>query len=174
MPMSNSRLSISFLPLLLLAACKTIPGGGPVGVAYAPATTIEGANNQADVELVGRKRVGLTFTMSAPTTIKSVVLAHWRAGNNAGSQSQTVTVNQSFTGSAQAPIVHTVFVEIPGAAQFEQCEGLYYTFGATYQVEGQPTLSSFFGQSHLILPTKKRVGNTIETALCAAPPPPGA
>lgn len=69
---------------------------------------------------------------------------------------------------------HTLYLEIPGSADFEQCEGLYYSFAAVYRVEGQPTNSSFFGQARLILPTKKRVDNTIEQALCAEPPPPEA
>ena len=38
----------------------------------------------------------------------------------------------------------------------------------------QTTPDSSNGQPRLILPTRKRVGTTIEQALCAEPPPPDA
>lgn len=163
----------------VLGSCQNPPAssdGAPpaVQIVYALPTTIDGANAFADVELVGRKQVGLQFMLRENATLKTIVLSHWAAGNNDGAQSQTFTLNQTIGASAAHPVGITKYFEIPGAASFEQCEGLYYTFGAVYRVEGEPANSAFFGQARLILPTKKVVGNTIEQALCAEPPPPDA
>jgi hypothetical protein len=159
-------------------ACQSTSGssGAPpaVQVVYALPTTIEGDDAFADGALVGPKQVGLQFTLRETATLKSVVLSHWAAGNNDGAQSQTFTLNQTVGASAAQPVGLTLYFEIPGSASFGQCAGLYYSFAAVYQVDGQSNNSSFLGQAHLILPTKKRVGNTIEQALCAEPPPPDA
>ncbi len=165
--------------LAVSLSCQNPPassGGGPppVQIVYALPTTIDGANTFADVELVGRKQVGLQFTLTQNATLKSIVLSHWAAGHNDDAQSQTFTLNETIGASAAQPVGITKYFEIPGGANFDQCEGLYYTFGAVYQVEGEPNNGAFFGQARLILPTKKVVGNTIEQALCGQPPPPDA
>jgi hypothetical protein len=156
-------------------ACQTTPGSSTappaVQVVYSLPTTIEGDDHFVDGTLVGRKQVGLQFTLRETVTLESIVLSRWAAGNNAGAQSQTFTLNQTIGASASQPVGHTAYFEIPGGASFEQCEGLYYTFGAVYRVAGESTNALFLGQPRLILPTKKRVGNTIEQALCAEPPP---
>lgn len=161
-----------------VSACQSTSGssGGPppVDIVYSQPSTIEGANHFADVELVGPKQVGLQFTLRQNTTIKSIVLSRWAAGNNAGEQSETFTLNQVFAATPAQAVGHTFYFEIPNSASFEQCEGLYYTFGAVYQVEGESQNALYLGGARLILPTKKRVGNTIQQALCGDPPPPGA
>lgn len=145
-----------------------------VQVVYSLPTTISGGNAFADVELVGRKQVGLQFSLRQTATLKTVVLSHWAAGHNDDAQSQTFTLDQTIAASPDQPVGFTAYFEIPGGANFDQCEGLYYTFGAVWQVDGETSNSAFFGQARLILPTKKVVGNTIEQALCAEPPPPDA
>jgi hypothetical protein len=161
------------LALFPMSACNgTNPGRDPVVVAYALPTTIMGSNTQADVDFVGRKRVGLTFVMHAPTTVQNVILEHWPAGNKALWHSQEATVNQSFNGSTVQPVAYTAFVEIPDARNFGICEGLYYMFGASYRVEGNATAILYVGLPSLIQPSKRLASNNrIEQATCPAAPP---
>jgi len=160
-----------------LLSCNNNTGGSnappAVEIVYSIPTTITGDNAFGDGALVGRKQVGLQFLMRKNVTLKNIVLSHWRAGNNAGAQSQEFALNRAFSASSTQAVGHTAYFEIANAAAAQQCDGIYYTFAATYQVEGQSTPSSFFGQARLILPTKKLVGSTIEEALCPQPPPPG-
>jgi hypothetical protein len=160
-----------------LLSCNNNTGGSnappAVEVVYSLPTTITGNNAFDDAALVGRKQVGLQFLMRKNVTLKNIVLSHWRAGNNASAQSQEFTLNRPFSASPSQALGHTAYFEIPDSAAAQQCDGIYYTFAATYQVEDQSTPSSFFGQARLILPTKKLVGSTIEEGLCAQPPPPG-
>ncbi len=140
---------------------------------YTLPTAIDGSNLFGNPSMQGIKRVGLQFQLTQTATLKNMVLSYWPAGNNAGSQSLEVSLNQTINASPSQPVGHTAYVEIPGSAAYEPCEGLYYSMAATYQVEGAATPGLFLGGAQLILTTQRRVGNTIEQTLCPEPPGPG-
>jgi hypothetical protein len=161
-----------------LAACQTTGSTAPnaVDITYSVPTSIttssSGVDNHfADVELVARKEVGLQFHIRQPVEVKNVVLSFWRAGNNAGEQTVEHVLNRSFDPGPSGSIGFTEYFEIPNGEDFEQCEGLYYMFAATYQVQGSSN-ALFIGGTKLILPTKRVVNGQIQQALCADPPPP--
>src|SRR5262245_9257919 len=107
-----------------------------VEIAYALPTTIDGSNQFADVDIVGRKQVGLVFIFRKPVEINNVVLTYWRAGNNVGARRDERTLHRSFSASENETVGFTEYFEIPGGSDLQQCDALYYTFAAGYRVAG--------------------------------------
>ena len=166
----------SFLALLACLAfpsscCLTGDGGegGAIDVDYVGPHTVTASNSTAAADLVGPKRVGVEITASQPLRVMNVVLSHWPAGNNAGSQSLEQTLDQDLAAGART----IVWFDIPGSEHFGICDGLYYMFAVGYSVTGGSN-GLFLGEPQLILPTKRYLSNgTLEQALCVEPPGPG-
>jgi len=182
MPISRAaRLSLRLLFVLVVAGCETEPSSS-VALRFdeIPAKTIvvtrrsDGStveNRDGDPQLVGRKLVALQVGVFVPATIENIVLTYWAAGNRAGARSYEKSMNQNVDPQTGPTALINLF-EVPGAEQYPQCMGLYYSFSARYRVGNGPS-ASFVGPAHLIQPTKRILPDgSIDQASCAPPPGP--
>lgn len=158
---------------LLLASCDTTPSVIDIcdaGVSTITRTvTITGVeiDNGGDAELVGKKVVRLNIAARQNLELRSVLMTHWDAGHNAGSQTVEETFNQNMAPNGS----RLVTKQVPNTETLGTCEGHYYMWTVTYRkADGQNGL--FIGQPKLIMPTKSITAGTIVQALCAAPPGP--
>ena len=178
---SAARACVPLALVLLFAGCESEPSSSvalrfdeisakTILITRKPdGSTVE--NRDGDPDLVGRKVVGLQVGVFVPATIENIVLTYWAAGNRAGARNYEKTINQD-VAPEPGPTAFVHMFEVPGAEQYPQCMGLYYSFSARYRVGNGPA-STFVGPPHLIQPTKKiQPDGSIAQASCAPPPGP--
>ena len=177
----SPALSCALLSALLLAGCESTPSSHvALRIDELPVSTIiatrrpDGSTVEqqgGDPELVGRKVVALQIGVFEPTTIESIALTYWAAGNRAGARTFERALNEQYNAEpGPTAVIHKL--EIPGADKFVQCMGLYYMFSAKYRLaDGKP--ATFNGPPHLIQPSKRLLPDgTVEQASCGPPPGP--
>ena len=169
-------LEVSLLLGVLAPGCQDQNDDSPtpVIISYTTPVAFDEDNTPGPVNLEGtRKQVGLQFSVRQNVTLKNVVINYWLAGDKANARSEQRTLNRSVTASPSNIVEQTERFDLSGSADLEACDAMYYTFAATYRVEGESTDRSFFGQPRQIHVTMvpQNSSNTVTQPLCAEPPP---